>query len=75
MNTVNPAHIKFKIELKDALGGIITKQEDLVIMVDDLVLKLQNKFTGVKGFERANILSTLSEMYGIKVQYMGKEKK
>lgn len=44
INTVNAACIKFKVEFKDALGGIRTKKEDLVIIVDDLVLKLQNKF-------------------------------
>jgi hypothetical protein len=46
-------------------------------MVDELVHKLQNTFPGVivKGFERSTILTTLSRMYGKKVEHMGRKKK
>jgi hypothetical protein len=57
------------------LDNIIEKREGSVIMVDELVHKLQNTFPGVKGFERSTILSTLSRMYGKKVEYMGRKKK
>ena len=44
-------------------------------MVDDLVERLQNRFPGVQGFERVNVLSNISKLYGEKVEYMGKIKR
>ena len=44
-------------------------------MVDDLVGKLQERFPGVAGFERAKILNTVSKLYGKKVEYIGKKKR
>ena len=72
---VRPSYVKFKAELKDVLGHMVCKKQDSIIMVDDLVDKIYGKFPGVKGFERGNILKTISLLYGKKVEYMGKKKR
>ena len=72
---VNPSHIKFQADLKEALEQLICKKSESILMVDDLVEKLQNRFPGIQGFERANILSNISRLYGKKVEYMGKKKR
>ena len=67
--------MKFEAELKDVLGHMVCKKQDSTIVVDDLVGKISGKFPGVKGFERGNILKTISLLYGKKVEYMGKKKR
>ena len=56
------------------LEQLIWKMSESMLMVDDLVERLQNRFPGVQGFEHANILSNISKLYGKKVEYMGKKK-
>ena len=72
---VNPCHVKFKADLNEALNGLVCRKTESVLMVDDLVSKLQQRFPGVAGFERAKILNTVSKLYGKKVEYMGKKKR
>ena len=72
---VNPCHLKFKADLNEALNGLICRKVESVLMVDDLVGKLYERFPGVAGFERAKILNTVSKLYGKKVEYMGKKKR
>ena len=72
---VRPSYVKFKAELKDVLGHMVCKKQDSIIMVDDLVDKIYGKFPGVKGFERGNILKTISLLYGKKGGVYGEEKK
>lgn len=67
--------MKFEAELKDVLEQMVCKKADSIIMVDDLANKLQEKFPGVKGFERRNILRSVSLLYGKKIEYMGKKKR
>ena len=64
-----------KQNLKMSLDTWFVKKQDSTIMVDDLVDKIYGKFPGVKGFERGNILRTISLLYGKKLEYMGKKKR
>ena len=67
--------MKFKANLRETLDHLIHKQPDSILMVDDLITKLQSRFPGVTGLERANILTAISRLHGKKVEYMGKKKK
>ena len=61
-----------KQSLEMYLGAWFARKK-IIIRVDDLVDKIYGKFPGVKGFERGNILQTISLLYGEKVEYMGKK--
>ena len=65
------------MNLKDALENIISKTtaSDSIIMVDELVDKIKNKYSEEHGFERGNIVNFISKTYGRKVEYNGKKKR
>jgi hypothetical protein len=72
---VRPSHVQFKLELKEILVNTICKKQDEILMVDDLINILQDKFPGqVSGFGRSNVLTAISKLYGKQVEYMGKKK-
>ena len=72
---VKPAHLKLQADLKDVQGEMICKKPESKLMIDELVCKLQEKSPKIKGFERSNILRTISVIYGKKIEYMGKKKR
>jgi hypothetical protein len=61
--------------MKTALECLICKKAESIVMVDDIIQKLNEMFPGVSGFERPNVLKELSKIYGKKVDYMGKKKR
>ncbi len=72
---VKPSYQIFKADLKSALENMICKKAESIIMVDELVQRMNDRSPGAHGFERCNILKELSKIYGKKVEYMGKKKR
>ncbi len=69
------SNIYCKADLRSALEHMICKKAESIIMVDELVQRINDRFPGAHGFERCNILKELSKIYGKKVEYMGEKKR
>ncbi len=52
---VKPSYQIFKADLKSALEHMICKKAESIIMVDELVQRINDRFPGAHGFERCNI--------------------
>ena len=50
-------------------------KSESIVMVDELVQRIDDRFPGAHGFERCSILKEVSKIYGKKVEYMGKKKR
>ena len=72
---VRPGHVKFTLELKEILENTLCRRQESILMVDDLVHLLQNKFPEeTTRLGRSNVLTAVSKLYGKNVEYMGKKK-
>jgi hypothetical protein len=69
--TVNLSNKKFKANLQEAPDRLI----ESILMVEDLMSRLNEVFPDATGFEQSNVLSTISRLFGKKIEYMGKKKK
>ena len=72
---MKPSYQIFKADLKSALENMLCKKAESIVMVDELVQRIDDRFPGAHGFERCSILKEVSKIYGKKVEYMGKKKK
>ena len=71
---MKPSYQTFQADLKSALENMLCKKTESIVMVDELVQRIGDRFPGAHGFERCSILKEVSKIYGKKVEYMGKKK-